>query len=76
MEWRRMGITEGMIMVFTKNMQVGAVSGGLFATGVLSALVVHALLWTNTPVTTLTLTIICVISFSGAGAQWRVHRND
>lgn len=66
--------------MFTKNIQVGAVSGGLVGVGIISATMFHAAIvssyWIDSPVVMLAVLIICIISFSSAGAQWRVYRND
>lgn len=59
----------------SRNMTIGVVSGGLFATGVLSVAMLHAQLITDggqQQLEMLLLMVMCVGSFCGPFAQWRV----
>lgn len=61
--------------MISRNMNIGVVSGGLFATGMMCVAILHAHLMTNgcqQQLEILALMILCVLSFCGSFAQWRV----
>ena len=61
--------------MMSRNINIGVVSGGLFATGVICVAILHAQLMTNgcqQQLEILVLMILCVASFCGSFAQWRV----
>ena len=62
--------------MISRNMNIGVVSGGLFATGMMCVAILHAQLMTNgcqQQSEILVLMILCVTSFCGSFAQWRVE---
>ena len=59
----------------SRNMNIGVVSGGLFATGLICVAILHAQLMTNgcqQQLEILVLMVMGVGSFCGSFAQWRV----